>query len=126
MRTIDHITKIGDTFNFCDTQNHHGRMFRFTIINTGDAYGSNNCLTNDKAPMVEVWDTTIPMTTQMVSRYYISTLLGFDEYSVGDCWQRGLCLDGGVPAWTIHAADLTHVHQWLTKIADALGIKPEH
>lgn len=125
MNTLDNITFIGSTPNFCNTQNHHKRSFRFTIINTGDAYGRNNCLINDKEPMVEIWDTTETRTTQMVSRYYISTLLGFDQFSTGDCWQRGLCLDGGVPVWTINADDLTHVHQWLLKIADALGIKPE-
>ena len=122
MNTIDNITFIGSTLNFCHAQNHHGRSFTFTIINTGDAYGKDLCLTNHNAPMVEVWDTTSTRTTQMVSRYYINTLLGFGEYSMGDCWQRGLCLDGGVPAWNINADDLTHVHQWLLKIADALNI----
>ena len=125
MNTIDNITFIGSTLNFCHTQNHHGRSFTFTIINTGDAYGRNLCLTNDKEAMVEVWDTTETRTTQMVSRYYISTLLGFDKWSNGKAFENGLCLDGGVPVWNINASDLTHVHQWLLQIAESLGIKPE-
>ena len=119
MNTIDNITKIGNTLNFCDTRNNHGRTFRFTIINTGDAYGRNLCLLNDKEPMVEVWDTT--QAPQMVSRYYISTLLGTDNYGTGGCWQAGLNLHGGEPVWKIDAHNLLHVHQWLLEIVGALN-----
>jgi hypothetical protein len=125
MNTIDNITFIGSTLNYCHTKNHHGRSFTFTIINPGDAYGRNMCFINQKEAMVEVWDTTETRTTQMVSRYYISTLLGFDKWSNGKAFENGLCLDGGVPVWNINASDLTHVHQWLLQIAESLGIKPE-
>jgi hypothetical protein len=125
MNTIDNITFIGSTLNYCHTKNHHGRSFTFTIINTGDAYGRNMCFINQKEAMVEVWDTTETRTTQMVSRYYIRTLLGFDKSLNGNAFENGLCLDGGVPAWNINTADLIHVHQWLLQVADALGIKPE-
>lgn len=123
-RTIDNITTIGNQMNFCDTHNDQGIKFRFTIVKTGDKYGRNNCLTNDGDHMVEVWDMT-PRCTQMVSRYYISTLLGFSQFSNRNCWNYGLCLDGGVPAWRIPAQQLTHVHHWLLQIAHTLNITKE-
>lgn len=124
MMTTDNIITIGDLPNFCDTRNHHGHTFRFNIVQTGEKYGRNNCLTNDGDHMVEVWDTTRE-SAQFVSRYYISTLLGFSKFSAGNCWNYGLCLDGGVPAWRIPAQQLTHVHHWLLQIAHTLNITKE-
>lgn len=125
-RTIDNITTIGDLPNFCDTRNHHGHTFRFTIVQTGDKYGRNNCLTNDGDHIVEVWDTTRE-SAQFVSSYYISTLLGFTkyDYGAGGCWNNGLCLHGGEPVWIILKHNLLHVHQWLLEIAHTLNITKE-
>jgi hypothetical protein len=81
--------------------------FNVRIVNTGDKYGCDFCLTNDKAPMVEFYDTRYPHTQygQFVSRYYVDTLLERDT--------GGLCLDGGVPSWTVSAEDMATVRNFL-------------
>tara|TARA_R110000868_G_C10767032_1_gene754393 strand:+ start:302 stop:577 length:276 start_codon:yes stop_codon:yes gene_type:complete len=81
--------------------------FNVRIVNTGDKYGRDFCLTNDKKPMVEFYDTRYPHTQygQFVSRYYIDTIL-----DGSDC---GLCLDGGVPSWTVSAEDMATVRNFL-------------
>jgi hypothetical protein len=81
--------------------------FNVRIVNTGDKYGLNDCLVNDKAPMVEFYDTRYPHTQygQFVSRYYVDTLLERDT--------GGLCLDGGVPSWTVSAEDMATVRNFL-------------
>jgi hypothetical protein len=79
------------------------------IVKTGDQYGRAMCLTNDKAPMVEFYDSRYPHTEygQFVSRYYISTILSDKEYPTG------LCLDGRVPAWNVSAEDMAQVITFL-------------
>jgi hypothetical protein len=81
--------------------------FNVRVVNTGDKYGVNDCLVNDKAPMVEFYDTRYPHTQygQFVSRYYVDTLLERDT--------GGLCLDGGVPSWTVSAEDMATVRNFL-------------
>lgn len=86
-----------------------GRVFALRVVNQGDAYGRNGCLThNEAAPMVEFYDTTYagedPDTFsgdlgQFVSRYYFSTLMDTDP-------TRDLALDSGIPAWTVTADSL--------------------
>lgn len=79
--------------------------FSVVLVRKGDKYGLKNCLTYDgDVPMVEFYDIRFlgPGFTkvgQFVSRYALSTLLQHGE-------GRGLCLDGGVPDWTISALDL--------------------
>jgi len=83
------------------------------IVKTGDKYGRDMCLTNDKAPMVEFYDSRYPHTEygQFVSRYYISTILSQD--SRGGKYSNGLCLDGRVPAWLVSAEDMVEVVSFL-------------
>ena len=83
------------------------------IVKTGDKYGRAMCLTNDKAPMVEFYDSRYPHTEygQFVSRYYISTILSQD--SRGGKYSNGLCLDGRVPAWQVSAEDMAEVVSFL-------------
>ena len=83
------------------------------IVKTGDKYGRDMCLTNDKAPMVEFYDVRYPHTQygQFVSRYYISTILSQD--SRGGEYSNGLCLDGRVPAWHVSAEDMAQVVTFL-------------
>jgi hypothetical protein len=83
------------------------------IVKTGDKYGRDMCLTNDKAPMVEFYDSRYPHTQygQFVSRYYISTILSQD--SRGGEYSNGLCLDGRVPAWQVSAEDMVEVVSFL-------------
>lgn len=82
--------------------------FNVRIVFKGDAYGLNGCLTHEKdEPLVEFYDSRYPHTEwgQFVSRYYVSTIL-----------QRrndGLCLDGGVEAWSVCAKDMATVRTWL-------------
>jgi hypothetical protein len=85
--------------------------FNVRIVNKGDKYGLNDCLVNDKAPMVEFYDTRYPHTQygQFVSRYYVDTIL-----DGSDC---GLCLDGGVPSWTVSAEDMKTVRGFLKEIS---------
>jgi hypothetical protein len=83
------------------------------IVKTGDKYGLGKRLTNDKAPMVEFYDSRYPHTEygQFVSRYYISTILSQDRY--GGKYSNGLCLDGRVPAWQVSAEDMAEVVSFL-------------
>lgn len=87
--------------------------FNVRIVNTGDKYGVNDCLINRKAPMVEFYDSRFKQGSdgargQFVSRYYIDTLLERDT--------GGLCLDGGVPAWTVSAPDMAIVRNFLKTV----------
>lgn len=89
-----------------------GRVFALRVVNQGDAYGRNGCLTHtEAAPMVEFYDTTYagedPDTFtghlgQFVSRYDLDTLMSTDP-------SRGLALDSGIPAWTVTADSLAQV-----------------
>lgn len=58
-------------------------------------------------PLVEFYDSRYPHTEfgQFVSRYYVSTIL-----ESGD---KGLCLDCGIPDWSISAKDMAAVRDWL-------------
>jgi hypothetical protein len=89
-----------------------GRVFALRVVNQGDAYGRNGCMTHDEAaPMVEFYDTTYAGECpdiftghlgQFVSRYYVSTLMDTDP-------TRALALDGGIPEWTVTADSLAQV-----------------
>ena len=61
--------------------------------------------------LVRFFDTGHPVEAngQYVSGYYVSTLL--DDY--GSLCERGLCLDGGVSAWSIDPASMRSVLDWL-------------
>lgn len=90
---------------------HAGRRFTAKIVDTGDRYGRNKCLTNDGDPMIEFYDATyaddprFDPKGQFVSRYYIRTILERDGF--------GLDLDGGIDVWTIDAEAMTEVRAWL-------------
>ena len=48
---------------------------------------------------------------QFVSSYYISTILdGNDDI--------GLCLDGGIPEWSISASGMGRIRKWLRDIGE--------
>lgn len=90
-----------------------GQSWAVRLVLEGEAYGKDNCLTHAKAePLVEFYDTRHPETDlgQFVSRYYLSTLL---ERALTD----GLCLQGGVPSWTVSAGAMRQVQVWLAKKA---------
>ena len=82
--------------------------FNVRVLNKGDKYGRDFCLTHTKdEPLVEFYDNRYPHTQfgQFVSRYYVETILERDT--------GGLCLDGGVPDWTVSADDMTTVRNFL-------------
>lgn len=79
--------------------------FAVVLVRKGDKYGLDNCLTYDEVePMVEFYDADyagkrgFTSLGQFVSRYYLKTLT---ERPIA-----GLCLDGGVPKWSIRAEPL--------------------
>lgn len=85
--------------------------FNVRIVNTGDKYGLNDCLVNEKEQIIEFYDCRYNHQCDMgrgqfVSRYYTSTILGSD-------YPRGLCLDGGVSAWTVSAEGMKQVIDYL-------------
>jgi hypothetical protein len=87
--------------------------FNVRIVRTGDAYGLNDCLINDGAPLVEFYDNRYMHTPrgQFVSRYFVSTIL--------ERTHAGLMLDGSVPAWTVSADDMRLVDAYLRGFVDA-------
>jgi len=103
-----------------DICNHKMRCFRVILIEQGEKYGLNDCLTHDKAdPLVEFWDLTYKDAKdfgpngQFVSRYYRSTLLGIDPLFPENKKGQGLDLLGYEPAWKIDAPAMDKVREWL-------------
>lgn len=91
--------------------------FNVRIVPTGFKFGRNDVLVNDKAPMVEFYDSRYNHEGwqgrgQFVSRYFISTLLE-------DAKECALSLDGGIPEWTVSAEDMKTVRQYIAKFAGA-------
>lgn len=81
-----------------------GIPFEVRIREKGDKWGRNNCLTWDKdEPVVEFHDLR---TKQFVSDYYVTTLADHKD----GC---GLALWGNEPNWTIDAATMTTVHEFI-------------
>ena len=89
--------------------------YNIRVVQTGDKYGRNDCLTNDQAPMVEFYDSRYNQSDwmgrgQFVSRYYVDTIMG-------DTYPNGLWLDGGIPEWTVSADEMNQVQQFLSGVA---------
>jgi hypothetical protein len=86
--------------------------FNVRVVNTGDKYGRDFCLTNEGKPLVEFYDARYPHTEfgQFVARYYVETILEGDGYGPKD---SGLSLDGGIPEWTVSASDMVTVRNFL-------------
>jgi len=86
------------------------RIGRWTVrvVFRGDKYGLRRCQTHgEKYPMAEFYDSKyagkkgFDREGQFVSRYYASTLMG----DVKKIAERGLDLQGDVPAWKVNAPD---------------------
>lgn len=85
--------------------------YNVRIVNTGDKYGRNDCLTNDNEQLIEFYDTRFNHKSSMgrgqfVSRYYTSTILGGD-------YSNGLCLDGGIPEYTVSPESMKQIVEYL-------------
>jgi len=92
--------------------NSENRPFRMRLVPEGERYGREDCLTHDEVdPLVEFYDASqdpekFGERGQFVARYYLSTLRERDG-------ALGLCLDGGIPSWSVDAAFMTQVVRWL-------------
>ena len=89
--------------------------YNIRVVQTGDRYGRNDCLTNDQAPMVEFYDSRYNQSDwmgrgQFVSRYYVDTIMD-------GTYANGLALDGGIPEWTVSADEMNQVQQFLSGVA---------
>lgn len=85
--------------------------YNVRIVNTGDKYGRKDCLTNDREPMVEFYDSRFDHSDfmgrgQFVSRYFVSAILG-------GSYPDGLALDGGIPEWSVSAEGMQTVLEHL-------------
>jgi hypothetical protein len=92
-------------FNIKNTETNVEFLTR--IVQPGQSYGRDFCLTNEsERTLVEFYDvehaskngTSDEKLGQFVSRYYLETLM--DSYK--QLSENGLCLDGGIPKWSIN------------------------
>jgi hypothetical protein len=85
--------------------NDEGRAFSVVVVMQGDRYGLNDCLTHGSPdPLVEFYDAKHSGSVhgplgQFVSRYYLSTLAGEDQWGLEP--GQGLNLHGGVREWSV-------------------------
>ena len=102
--------------NVLRVENENGIPWTVRIVNPGDKYGRDHMVTHEKdKPLVEFYDARHDHTEglgQFVSRYYVDTLLGRDDYGSSNS-RNGLNLQGDVPEWTVDAAAMNEVHDWL-------------
>lgn len=94
--------------------NDAGRAFNVRLVKVGDGYGLDDCLTNEREPMIEFYDATYEGTAdfgprgQFVSRYNLSTLTGRDPWSRCDhrLGSPGIDLCGYVAEWKVNGANV--------------------
>jgi hypothetical protein len=89
--------------------------FNIRVVQTGDKYGRNDCITHDKAPLVEFYDSRYDHADwmgrgQFVSRYYVDTIMDGD-------YPNGLCLYGSEPEWIVSANEMRQVQEYLAGVA---------
>lgn len=110
--------------------------WRVHLVMPEGHYGLNNCVTYEKAdadkhgmglPLVEFFDTSqdpsrFPGGQFTGGRYYMSTLLGIDGWNNPISEKSALCLDGGIPAWTVQKNDLQKIANWLEKVHITLNV----
>ena len=98
--------------------NERSQPWTIRIVDVGDKYGRDNCLTYEKEePVVEFYDAdnkfdSAPdgtMLGQFVSRYYIST--------IADGSSGGLDLMGYEPKWKINSLMMDNVRAYLEAFA---------
>lgn len=92
----------------------YGIPFHVKLINKGEKYGLDHCLTHDKTdPLVEFYDAryvkNFESLGQFVSRYYLSTLINDKDNLI--CY--GLNLHGGIPDWKINSECMQQIYNWL-------------
>lgn len=88
--------------------------FNVRVLKKGERYGLRDCLTHEDArPVIEFYDSRYAGPAhgergQFVSRYYFETLAARMIRQPG----AGLCLEGGVPDWTINGAEFAEAMQY--------------
>ena len=97
----------------------NGIPFTIRIVFKGGQYGLNDCLVHDKAePMIEFHDARYktrgfdPELGQFVTRYYLKTLLGLDQWGSGNV-RNGINLHLGEPNWKIDGETLVKIVSWV-------------
>jgi len=103
--------------------NERGQPWTIRVLDIGDKYGREDCLTYDAdEPVVEFYDADHPHTIdapsgtvlgQFVARYYISTIC---DGSTG-----GLDLMGYEPKWKINALTMDSVRAYIMSYAKSMG-----
>lgn len=92
------------------------------LIMPGDHCGSEDCMTNNCGkPLVEFYDADYKNKGSFGSygqftggRYFLETLQGKDGFSSGGGeHRRELSLDDSIPKWTVSAADMNVIMDWL-------------
>lgn len=92
------------------------------LIMPGDHCGSEDCMTNNCGnPLVEFYDADYKNKGSFGSygqftggRYFLETLQGKDGFSSGGGEHRcELSLDDSIPKWTVSAADMNVIMDWL-------------
>ena len=81
--------------------------FTVRLVETGDVYGLNDCLTHDKEEsLVEFYDQRYSHTPygQFVNRYTINTVLQINS---------GLDLYTSEPSWKVNKEQIQEVKDWL-------------
>jgi hypothetical protein len=81
------------------------------IVEMGDRYGRDFALIHDRSvPFVEFFDMRFPQTQfgQFVARYDLDTIM--------ESKNEGLCLDFGVPSWTLTEDSFHWVKAWLRRL----------
>lgn len=93
-----------------DTPNNRGYVekWQVRIIKPGESYGDKYHLVNKDKTLVEFFSMD---TYQMVSRYYLDTLLEREDDS-----PYGLDLYGDVSAWKIDGKDYNRIIKWLRSL----------
>ena len=99
-----------------DVTNDAGKEFAVVLLMSGAKYGLNDCLTMDdeSGPVVEFHE-LIPETCgsiegtklNFISRYFLDTLKESWGERARDV--TGICLDGGVPEWSIDAETMQYI-----------------
>ena len=102
--------------------NERNQPWSIRIVEEGDKYGRDDCLTYEKEePVIEFYDadnefdkhTDGTMLGQFVSRYYISTIM--------DGTGGGLNLMGYEPKWSINSLAMDSIRDYIGKFANSEG-----
>jgi hypothetical protein len=84
-------------------------IFNVRIIQRGDKWGRDDCLTWDDEPAVELYDSRYNKgfgpRGQFITHYYIRTLIKHSN--------RALALALGIPEWTVTAEEMRDVLRYL-------------